>query len=98
MKYLLVLPEIKNEFNLDKILNYSNIDSCNSYFINLKNGKLLIELNEIEKINLNYINSLFEFLRYIVRDNFAMLNLAFRYAEEFRMINNNWILKKIILK
>ena len=66
MKYLLVLPEIKNEFNLDKILNYSNIDSCNNLFINLINGKKIIELNEIEIINLNYFNSLFEYLRFIV--------------------------------
>ena len=60
MKYLLSLTEIQNEFNLEKILNYSNIDFCNTFFINLKNGKIkmkgeqLIESIKYEKINLKY--------------------------------------------
>jgi hypothetical protein len=64
MKYLLTLPEIQNEFNLEKILNYSNIDFCNTFFINLKNGKIkmkgeqLIESIKYEKINLKYYHSL----------------------------------------
>ena len=34
----------------------------------------------------------------IVRDNFSMLNLAFKYADEFRMNYNDWVLEKILEK
>ena len=104
MKYLLSLPEIQNEFSLDKILNYSNIDFRNNFFINLKDGKIkmkgekLIESIKYEKINLKYINSLFEFLMFIIRDNFTILNLAFKYADEFRMNYNDWVLEKLLEK
>ena len=43
MKYLLTIPEIEQNFNIDKILIYSNIDSCNNFFLNLKEEDLLKE-------------------------------------------------------
>jgi len=104
MKYLLAIPEVQNEFSLDKFLIYSNIDSCNNFFFKFKNGMIkdqreqLIKLIKNEKINLKYINSLLEFLMLIVRDNFSMLNLAFKYADEFRMNYNDWVLEKILEK
>ena len=40
MKYLLAAPEIRKDFSFETILSYSNIDSCNDFFINLKNEDL----------------------------------------------------------
>ena len=45
-----------------------------------------------------YINSLFEFLMIIIRDNFTMIILAFDYAKDFKMNYNDLILEKILEK
>ena len=91
MKYLLTVPEIEKEFNIEKISIYSNIDSCNNFFLNLKEEDLLKEneyFNENiknEERNLKYINSIFEFLLLIIRDDLSMINLAFKLSSSFRM-------------
>ena len=103
MKYLLTLPEIEEEFNIDKILIY-NIDSCNDFCINLKEEDL-IEKSEYfdEKIknenkNLKYINSIFEFLLIIIRDNDSMINLVFKDSNIFRMKYKDIIFENLMLK
>ena len=102
MKYLLTLPEIKKELNFEKILIYSNIDSCNDFFLNLKLEDLnhknenLYETIKKEEKHLKYINSLFEFLLLIIRDNFSMLNLAFKNSNSFRMKYKDKILENLL--
>ena len=84
MKYLLTLPEIKEVFNLQKIISLSDIDSSNSIYKYLNEENLDIkEMNflEQEENNLKYINSIIEFLYFIIKDNIFMENIAFRNIE-----------------
>ena len=102
MKYLLTLPEIEKELNFEKILTYSNIDSCNNFFLNLKNEDInqknenLYENIKIKERNLKYINSLFEFLLLIIRNNFSMIDLAFKFSNSFRMKFNDKIYENLL--
>ena len=100
MKYLLTLPEIQNEFTVEKILSYTNIASCNNNFINLiKEEKFEEKINENfkkeEKV-LKYINSIFEFLLLIIRDNSSMINLSFKLNNSFRMKYKDLILEQLL--
>ena len=104
MKYLLTTPEIRKDFNFDTILSYSNIDSCNDFFINLKSEDLsqinedLSEKINVEQRNLKYINSVFEFLFLIVRENFSLFNLGFKYSDSFRMKYEDKIFADLLIK
>ena len=104
MKYLLASSEIRNIFNFEKIVSYSNIDSSNNFFISLKNEDLSQNNENLykkiydEQKNLKYINSVFEFLFLIVRDNFSMLNLGFKYSDSFRMKYEDKILSDLLVK
>ena len=104
MKYLLAAPEIRKDFNFETILSYSNIDSCNDFFINLKNEDLSQKNEDLskkihdEQKNLKYINSIFEFLFLIVRDNFSLLNLGFKYSDSFRMKYEDKIFADLLIK
>ena len=104
MKYLLTLPDLQNDLNIDKILEYSNIDLCNNILINLKeeelnnnNENLNLKLYN-EKRNLEYINSVLEFLLIIVRDNMSMINLAFKSYEKFKMKYKDEVYEKLLIK
>ena len=80
MKYLLTQPEISEQFNLEKILLISDIDSCNKFMKNLLLENMIIDNainNNIKENNLKYLNSLIEFLYLIIRDNLTMQNIAF---------------------
>ena len=100
MKYLLTLPEVQNELNIEKILLYSNIDSCNNIINILKEEKSQIfdEKLKKEERNLKYINSLFEFLFLIIRDNYSMLNLSFKFGNSFRMKYKDIIFEQLLKK
>ena len=84
MKYLLSQPEIKKQFNLEKILSLTDIDSSNEFL-----RKILFENLDINQANINnkeekyliYINSVIEYLYLIIRDNLSMENIAFRSVE-----------------
>ena len=101
MKYLMIQPEIKEQFNLQNILILSDIDLSNQFFLNLLNDNLEMQNLEInirlEENNLKYINSLLEFLYLIIRDNLSMEKLAFRNLDmKFKMKDN--IYKNLYLK
>ena len=103
MKYLLTLPEIHNNF-IHNILEYTNIDSSNNFFIKLKDSDLkhknddFLKNLKIEEKNLKYINSIFYFILQIVRNNESMLNLAFKYSENFRMKYKDNLFNKFLKK
>ena len=69
MKYLLTIPEIQQELNIDNfnnLLNYSNIGHCNDFFLNFnqsldndKKEKLNSKIAFNER-NIRYINSLLD--------------------------------------
>ena len=104
MKYLLTTSEINNEFNIDNILLYSNIDSSNDFFIKLKQS-IFNEKNESlslniknEENNLKYINSILDFILQIIKNNFSMINLAFKYSDLFRMKFNDILFDTLFKK
>ena len=107
MKYLLTLPEIQQELNIDNfnnLLNYSNIDHRNDFFLEL-NQKLdndkKEELNskiEINENNVKYINSLLDFILLILKDNTSMIKMAFKYSDIFSMNYKDEIFEKLLLK
>ena len=107
MKYLLTLPEIQQEFNIDNfnnLLNYSNIAHCNDFFLNfnqnLDNDKKE-ELNSeiaFNERNVRYINSLLDFIKLIMRDNLSMIKMAFKYTNHFKMNYKDELFEKILLK
>ena len=104
MKYLLTTSEIQNVFNIKDILAYSNIDSSNDFFINLLESNF-DEKNELltsniikEKFNFKYICLFLEFILQIVRNNFSMIKLAFRYSLNFRMKYNDILLDNLLQK
>ena len=106
-KYLLTIPEIQNDFNVNNlvnILNYSNIDNCNNFLLNImnnnleeKNEKLNEEIKNNEK-NLKYFNSLMEFLLIIIRDDISMIKGAFKYCNNFKMNYKDKIFEKLLVK
>ena len=102
MKYLLATAEIRKDFSFETILSYSNIDSCNDFFINLNNEDLSQKIEDLfekdEQRNLKYINSIFEFLFLITRDNFSLLNLGFKYSDSFRMKYEDKIFEDLLIK
>ena len=103
MKYLLTLPEVQKEFNVDKILEYSNINSCNNLFINLRNEISnkktdLFKKIELNEINFKYINSIFKFIILVIRDNYAMINLSFRNTNGFKMNYKDNVFEKLLEK
>ena len=75
MKYLLTTSQIQKEFNINNILTYSNIDSCNDFFLNIQK----INLNEMnyllnlksdnEEANFSYIDKILEYISYIIKNN-----------------------------
>ena len=84
IKYLLTQPEISEQFNLDKILISSDIDSSNALLKNFLSEKMnMNNINLDNKIenNLRYVNSLLEFLYLIIRDNMTMQTMAFRKVD-----------------
>ena len=86
MKYLLSLSEMKDKFNILKILNYSKIDTM---------MELFNKMNK-EKKSLKFINSYFEFLLLIIRDNSSMINLCFNFSNIFKMKFKDKIMYKLI--
>ena len=101
MKYLLTLPKIGNELNVEKILLYSNIDSCNNNIINILKEEKCENYDEKlnkEERNLKYINSIFEFLLLIIRDNYSMFDLAFKLSNSFRMKFKDIIFEQLFEK
>ena len=103
MKYLLTLPEIQNNL-INNILEYTNIDSSNDFFIKLKDSDLkqkdedYLQNIKMESKNLKYINDIFYFILQIIRNNDAMINLAFKYSERFRMKYKDNLLEKFLKK
>ena len=104
MKYLLTIPEIQIEFNIYTIASYSNIDSSNDFFLNIKesdlsqkNEELMVKMKNEEK-NLKYINSIFEFLLQIIRNDLPMINLAFKFSDNFRMKKIDNIFDNLVKK
>ena len=89
MQYLLCQPEIKEQFNLQNILLLSDIDSSNNMFQKLINENSKINdfsfIDKVEENNLNYINSVIEYLYLIIRNNLSMEKIAF--------VNNNLAIK-----
>ena len=88
MKYLLTLPEIKEKFNIKDILLFSDIDTSNTFLVNLFSNDLNgLNIDDIklkdnsEENNLKYFNSLLEFLYLIIRDNLSMEKIAFRNVD-----------------
>ena len=81
MKYLMSLPEIKEQFNLQKIISLSDIDSSNNIFNELTSDnleKIQTDYINSQKNNLDYINSVIEFLYLIIRENLSLENIAFQ--------------------
>ena len=89
MKYLLTMPEIKEQFTLQKIISLLDMDSFNNFLNDLLSEKIdlnKINLENINEKNLKYINSVIEFLYLIIRDNLSMERTAFRKVEfKFKM-------------
>ena len=85
IKYLLTQPEIKEQFYLQNISFLSNIASSNKFFQNLINEGLNINniefIGKSEENNLRYINSIFEYLYLMIRDNLSMEKIAFGKVE-----------------
>ena len=107
MKYLLTLPEIQQELNIDNfnnLLNYSSINHSNDFYLNLSqnlNDNKNEEWNS--KIALNeknalYINSLLDFILLILKDNISMIKIAFKYTDLFTMNYKDEIFEKLLLK
>ena len=82
---LLTQPEIKEQFYLQNISYLSNIASSNKLFQNLINERLNINniefIGKSEENNLRYINSIFEYLYLMIRDNLSMEKIAFGKVE-----------------
>ena len=104
MKYLLTTSEVQNDFNMDNILNYTNIASSNDFLLNLKNINL-IEKNETlkstiinEEKNLKYINSVLEFILQIIRNNISMIDITFKFSDSFRMKKSDDIFDNLLIK
>ena len=84
MKYLLTLPEIKEQFNLKNILSLTDIDSSNDFLIQLLSDNFdisKIDINNVKDKYIKYFNTVIEFLYLIIRDNLSMENIAFRNSE-----------------
>jgi len=107
MKYLLTLPEIQQELNINNfnnLLNYSNINHSNDFFLNLsqnldddKKEELNSKIASNEK-NVKYINSLLDFILLIIKDNISMIKIAFKYTNVFTMNYKDEIFEKLLLK
>ena len=107
MKYLLTLPEIQQELNIDNfnnLLNYSNINHSNDFFLefnqSLDNNKKE-ELNSkiaLNEKNVKYINSLLDFILLIMKDNISMIKMAFKESDNFTMNYKDEIFEKLLLK
>ena len=107
MKYLLTLPEIQQELNIDNfnnLLNYSNIDHSNDLFLNLNKNldndkkeefNWKIDFNER---NAQYINALLDFILFIMRDNISMIKMAFKYTNYFKMTYKDELFGKLLVK
>ena len=107
MKYLLTLPEIKQELNIDNfinLLNYSNINHSNDFFLELNqslDNDKKEELNSkiaLNERNVNYINSLLDFILLIMKDNISMIKMAFKYTNIFAMNYKDELFEKLLLK
>ena len=107
MKYLLSITEMKEQFNLLTILISSKIDTIIDFFLNelisLHSNDLIKEKNEelLKKIKdnhkcLQFVNSYFEFLLQIIRDNTSMIHLCFKFTDLFRMKYKDEILENLI--
>ena len=100
MKYLLTIPEIKENFNIKNILKYSDIDSSNAFLTNLFNDNLNINNIELkddsEGNNFKYFNSILEFIYLIIRDNLSMEKIAFRDID-FKVKFTDEIYEKLYL-
>jgi len=103
MKYLLTLPEIQQELNIDNfnnLLNYSNIDHSNDIFLNL-NQNLDNDKKEeftFNERNARYINALLDFILFIMRDNLSMIKMAFKFTSYFKMNYKDELFEKLLLK
>ena len=103
MKYLLTLPEIQQELNIDNfnnLLNYSNIDHSNDIFLNL-NQNLDNDKKEeftFNERNARYINALLDFILFIMRDNLSMIKMAFKFTSYFKMSYKDELFEKLLLK
>ena len=106
-KYLLTIPEIQEQFNINNlinVLNYSNIDNRNNCLLNIinnnlseKNEELNKEIQNNEK-NMKYFNSLLELLIIIVRDNLSMIKATFKSSNNFKMNYKDKIFEKLLVK
>ena len=107
MKYLLSITEMKEQFNLLTILISSKIDTIIDFFLNElisfhtndltkeKNEELLTKIKDNHKC-LQFVNSYFEFLLQIIRDNTSMIHLCFKFTDLFRMKYKDEILENLI--
>ena len=104
MKYLLLISEVQNNFNINYILTNTNVFSSNSGFDYLCGNELLKKNMRNENIisqqkpNLKYINSVLKFIYYIIRDNSSMIYLALSYTINFRMEYIDEVLKILLEK
>ena len=104
MKYLLATEEIQNDFNVDNILFYSNIDNCNYFLMNLNDEHLnqkneeLIQSMIDQKKNLSYINEVFELILQAIKDKISMIKIAFLFSENFRMKYKDNLFEKLLSK
>ena len=80
-QYLLIQPEIKEQFNIQNISMLSDIKASNQNFLKLFNKDLNINNFYSEPKNFQYINSLIEFLYLMIRDNTSMEKMAFRNVD-----------------
>ena len=104
MRYLLLIPEVQNNFNIRYILYNTDVFSSNGCFVYLDKNKLKRKNKKTQNLisdkkqNLKYINSVLKFIYYIIRDNSSMTYLAFNYAKNFRMKYADEILNILLQK
>ena len=89
-KYLLIQPEIKEQFNIENITLLSNVDLVNGFFFELIRDNVIIDKVEFktdyQRNCVKFSNSILECLYLFLRDNLSMEKLAFRYTNfKFKM-------------
>ena len=109
MKYLLSISEMKDQFNLIEILQTSKIDTILDFFLNQlliynkddltkeQNQELITKIQDNQKC-LAFVNSYFEFILQIIRDNTSMIHLCFKFTDLLRMKYIDPILENISKK
>ena len=102
IKYLLLITEVQNNFNINYILTNTNVFNSNSYFYYLdkdalsKKNMRIMNIISDQQENLKYINSVLKFIYYIIRENSSMIYLAFNYIIDIRMEYKDEILEILL--